>query len=158
VSRVLVATAGTEYDRDAVTEAVGLLGQGHRYLFLSVYQGVVATAASLEGMWAPAVVIDNGEWENADQAAMAMARGRLQQIVDRLEVDAELRVESGDPAERICTIAAEEKVDLIVVGSPHSSVLRRVLGGSTSDYVAHHAKCPVLLVRRAPADSTDSAG
>ncbi len=153
MSRILVATAGTEYDGDAVEEAVGLLGAGHRYLFLTVYQGVVATAASLEGMWAPAVVLDNGEWEDADQAAKATAGGRLRQIVHRLGVDAELRVESGDPAERICTIAAEEKVDLIVVGSPHSSVLRRVLGGSTSDYVAHHAKCPVLLVRRAPADS-----
>ncbi len=153
MSRILVATAGTEYDGDAVEEAVALLGAGHHYLFLTVYQGVVATAASLEGMWAPAVVLDNGEWEDSEQAAKATAGGRLRQIVDRLGVDAELRVESGDPAERICTIAAEEKVDLIVVGSPHSSVLRRVLGGSTSDYVAHHAKCPVLLVRHAPADS-----
>jgi nucleotide-binding universal stress UspA family protein len=152
VSRILVATAGTEYDGNAVEEALALLGAGHHYLFLTVYQGVVATAASLEGMWAPAVVIDNGEWQNADQAAEATARGRLKEIVDRLGVDAELRVENGDPAERICTIAAEEKIDLIVVGSPHTNVLRRVLGGSTSDYVAHHAKCPVLLVRRAPAD------
>ena len=87
MSRILVATAGTEYDGDAVEEAVGLLGAGHRYLFLTVYQGVVATAASLEGMWAPAVVLDNGEWEDADQAAKATAGGRLRQIVHRLGVE-----------------------------------------------------------------------
>jgi nucleotide-binding universal stress UspA family protein len=155
VSRILVATAGTEYDIDAVEEALRLLGVGHTYLFLTVYQGVVPAAAGIDGMWAPAVVLDSGEFEGAEQAAQATARQRLQGIVDRLIVDAELRVESGDPAERICAIASEEKVDLIVVGSPHSSVLRRILGGSTSDYVAHHAECPVLLVRRARGEQSD---
>ena len=44
-------------------------------------------------------------------------------------------------------MAEAEKVNLIVVGPHHTGLLRRVLGGSVSDDVAHHAPCPVLLVR-----------
>lgn len=61
----------------------------------------------------------------------------------------------GKPGERICQVAEELNVDLLVLGSPERrpSIARglpdldRLLGQSLSDYVRVYATCPVLLVR-----------
>ncbi len=62
---------------------------------------------------------------------------------------------AGKPGERICQLAEELNVDLLILGSPdrRPSVakglpdLDRLLGRSLSDYVRVYANCPVLLVR-----------
>jgi len=61
----------------------------------------------------------------------------------------------GKPGERICQLAEELNVDLLMMGSPERrpSVakalpdLDRLLGQSLSDYVRVYANCPVMLVR-----------
>lgn len=61
----------------------------------------------------------------------------------------------GKPGERICQVAEELNVDLLILGSPdrRPSIakglpdLDRLLGQSLSDYVRVYANCPVLLVR-----------
>jgi nucleotide-binding universal stress UspA family protein len=61
----------------------------------------------------------------------------------------------GKPGERICQVAEEMNVDLLILGSPdrRPSIakglpdLDRLLGQSLSDYVRVYANCPVLLVR-----------
>ena len=45
MSKVLVATAGTEFDQQAVKEALDLLGPDHDYLFLTVEHGVTSPLA-----------------------------------------------------------------------------------------------------------------
>jgi nucleotide-binding universal stress UspA family protein len=146
LSRVLVAAAGTEFDLQAVEEALGLLGSDHEYLFLTVEHGVTAALAGGEDPSDP-VLVPEEAFEDAEREAREEGRRSLQQIMDRLGLRAEIRVETGDPGERIVAVADTQKVDLIVVGSHHKGTLRRVLGRSVSDDVAHHAPCPVLLVR-----------
>jgi nucleotide-binding universal stress UspA family protein len=61
----------------------------------------------------------------------------------------------GKPGARICELAEELNVDLLMLGSPdrRPSVakglpdLDRLLGQSLSDYVRVYANCPVMLVR-----------
>lgn len=61
----------------------------------------------------------------------------------------------GKPGERICQVAEDLGVDLLILGSPdrRPSIakglpdLDRLLGQSLSDYVRVYANCPVLLVR-----------
>lgn len=62
---------------------------------------------------------------------------------------------AGKPGQRICQLAEDMNVDLIVLGSPdrRPSIakslpdLDRLLGRSLSDYVRVYANCPVMLVR-----------
>jgi nucleotide-binding universal stress UspA family protein len=146
MSRVLVAIAGTEFDREAVREALELLGTSHDYLFLTV-EHAVSSALAGGGDPDDPVLIPEEAFEDAEEDARDEGRRDLKAILDELGLRAQTRVETGDPGERIVALAEAEKVDLIVVGYHHRSVLRRVLGGSVSDDVAHHAPCPVLLVR-----------
>jgi len=65
----------------------------------------------------------------------------------------------GKAGEKICSLASEMNVDLLLVGSPdrRPSIaksfvdLDKLLGSSLSDYVRTNATCPVLLARTAAA-------
>jgi nucleotide-binding universal stress UspA family protein len=53
----------------------------------------------------------------------------------------------GSPDSRIVEAAEEFKADLIIVGSHGYNRWERLLLGSVSDSVVHHAPCSVLVVR-----------
>ncbi|MEA5593064.1 universal stress protein [Rivularia sp. UHCC 0363] len=65
----------------------------------------------------------------------------------------------GKPGEKICSLASEMNVDLLLLGSPDRRPtiaknfvdLDKLLGTSLSDYVRINATCPVLLARTAAA-------
>jgi nucleotide-binding universal stress UspA family protein len=65
---------------------------------------------------------------------------------DAAGVDLEIEVRPGHAAELITRYARESGADLIVVGHkghfPNDYLL-----GSTADRVAHHAHCPVMIVK-----------
>ncbi len=72
---------------------------------------------------------------------------RAQRVLQQSDVNQDASiVEAGDPAEVICAVARERDVDLIVVGSHHKGLLERLLSGSVSRDVLHHADRPVLIV------------
>ncbi|MBD2113153.1 MULTISPECIES: universal stress protein [Cyanophyceae] len=68
-----------------------------------------------------------------------------------------LSAPEGKPGRRICQLAEERNVDLIVLGSPDRRPtiakglpdLDKVLGESLTDFVRVYAPCPVLLTRMA---------
>lgn len=53
----------------------------------------------------------------------------------------------GSPDSRIVETAEELKADMIVLGSHGYNRWERLLLGSVSDSVVHHAHCSVLIVR-----------
>ncbi|XP_052679501.1 universal stress protein YxiE-like isoform X1 [Crassostrea angulata] len=53
----------------------------------------------------------------------------------------------GDPGEAIVHVAEKESCDLIITGSRGMGMIRRTILGSVSDYVLHHAHCPVLICK-----------
>lgn len=51
------------------------------------------------------------------------------------------------PGEAIVDVAKEEHAMLVVMGTRGQGTVRRTFLGSVSDYVLHHAHCPVLVAR-----------
>lgn len=72
----------------------------------------------------------------ADKMKQAKASGTIKAVF------------SGRPGEVICDIANEEKASLIVMGTRGLGTVRRTIMGSVSDYVVHHAHCPVCICRQ----------
>ncbi|KAI7901221.1 uncharacterized protein BX663DRAFT_515308 [Cokeromyces recurvatus] len=57
------------------------------------------------------------------------------------------QVLSGEPGETLKDFAEANKVDLVIVGSRGLGFLKRQFIGSVSDYLIHHLKCSVLVVK-----------
>jgi len=85
--------------------------------------------------------------EELTEAYREEANHTLAAAAQALGGDFERRVEYGDAAGEICRVAEEEHFDVIVVGSHGSGFVKRVLLGSVSQYLLHHAPCAVLVVR-----------
>lgn len=74
----------------------------------------------------------------------------------RMGITTKCIVTGGRPSKKICQLAEEKEIDLLLIGSPdrRPSIakslvdLDRLLGTSLSDYVRVNANCPVLLVRK----------
>jgi nucleotide-binding universal stress UspA family protein len=63
----------------------------------------------------------------------------------------------GDPATAIVTLAEDENVDLIVMGTHGRRGLTRLLMGSVAEAVIRRATCPVLTVKQPAAVSATTA-
>ena len=59
-----------------------------------------------------------------------------------------IRTEFASPGEFVVKVAEEEKAAMIVMGTRGMGTIRRTILGSVSDYVVHHAHCPVLIARQ----------
>lgn len=91
-----------------------------------------------------------------EQMLQQEARPVLEQMAERvrnagLQVTTTMRL--GVPAVALADMAEEHNVDAILVGSHGRSMLARVLLGSVSSGVLHHARRPVLLVRMSICDT-----
>ena len=65
------------------------------------------------------------------------------------QLSGRIRSEGGPkPGEVIIKVANEEKAHMIVMGTRGLGKVRRTILGSVSDYVVHHANCPVLVCRQ----------
>jgi nucleotide-binding universal stress UspA family protein len=76
-------------------------------------------------------------------------RAELQEAAATIEaagLKADLVPVTGHPAEAIVYVAQENAADLIVVGTRELGFVQRMLGQSTSEAVAHRARCDVLIV------------
>lgn len=88
------------------------------------------------------------------QMAISNRKGEAEEILKAAvkelgEVPGEIHSEiiEGDPASTIIEVAEVRKSDIIVMGSRGLGRLAGLLLGSTSQKVASHAPCPVLVVR-----------
>lgn len=79
------------------------------------------------------------------------ARRAVQEAVDKAagEIsgappEVTVAVATGEPAEEL--VAASRDADMLVVGSRGSGGFAKLLLGSVSSQVAHHASCPVVVI------------
>ena len=82
-----------------------------------------------------------------ERASAARAFEKIEGMFEGANVTLRHLVREGHRGQTILEVAKEIDADLAVVGARGSSVVRRLLLGSTSDFVATHAHCSVLVVR-----------
>lgn len=145
MARILLATDGSPSSRRATEEAVALAGAtGWPLTIVTVWH--LPTTGFGYGYLAPVAELSEAAQEQGRQtleAAGAAAR--------EAGIEPELRLLDGVPADEICDLAAERGATLVVVGAHGWGPVQRLLFGSVSQAVLHHAPCPVLVVRGEPA-------
>lgn len=147
MTTVLLATDGSPIAIKAVATAVGLLGTERRYITLAVVPPAFVPTASVSPMETHPTLVDSElerELEDEQAAESAHDEDELDQAIG---IATEHLVEVGEPGPTICDVATRVGADIIVVGSHGHGWLQRVLIGSVSTHVLHHAPCPVLVVR-----------
>ena len=82
-------------------------------------------------------------WEEVER----LAGERAAEALDPLGASWRFEVRTGDPVVQLQLSADENGADLIVVGARGHSVAHRLLLGSVSTRLVHHAHRPVLVVR-----------
>jgi nucleotide-binding universal stress UspA family protein len=88
---------------------------------------------------------------DAEKALMEEGKklvARTQEQIRKAGFEVQGRVEEGDPRAVISDRAERWTADLIILGSHGRKGLDRMLMGSVAEFVARHAHCSVLIVRR----------
>ncbi|WP_083462370.1 universal stress protein [Kitasatospora griseola] len=89
--------------------------------------------------------VDFSDTDFEGQARRALEDSVAEALGEHLGVEVVLRVVQGHPAPVL--IEETRDADLLVVGSHGRGAFAGMLLGSVSGHCAHHAPCPVLIVR-----------
>lgn len=142
----LIAADGTPGSRDTIRYAGPLLDpERHEILGLRVIDPTPLDTwpwEDLEALGNPEPALRELETEAATQL-----RKDFEPMKDR-DFEVELHVEQGEAGDVICQTAARHNVRGIFMGRRDRDGNGNVLIGSVSNYVLHHAPCPVLIVPR----------
>ncbi len=147
--KILIAVDEGPESQDALSFAKRMLPDDAEVIVLNVAQYSITpygTMGSMGGSFGDALLtadaLDHSVAEADEEAERTVHEASAQLGA------AEERVEHGDAGPKICEVAEEESVDLVVLGTHQRSRWSRLWFGSVSDHVVHHAPCPVLVVRR----------
>jgi nucleotide-binding universal stress UspA family protein len=153
MGRIVVGVDGSDGSREALRWAAGeARSRGSSLEVLYTYErGSVGSPYVYDETMGVEV------WQQAREEVEAATRHaaiRAQALVDGMvgeltgvEVEA-IAIESQHPAEAL--VERSRDADLLVVGSRGRGGFKRLLLGSVSQQCAHHAECPVVIVRAGP--------
>jgi nucleotide-binding universal stress UspA family protein len=136
--RIVMASDGSEKAIQAIRAGMELAGDYHADVsVLNVFEPSTAY---------PCVVRASDPHIYSARVREVIAR-QLEPISAGTGVAYRLSQQQGHPAESLVDFAEQRKADLIVVGSRGIGGFHRLLLGSVSTSVLHHAHCSVLIVR-----------
>ena len=134
--KVLIAYDGTESARRAMERAAELWSADDTFTVISVTP-VVTSGPRSSGPFMP------GDTPVEHRAELDEAK----QWFSERGIAASTIAAVGDPGSAICEVAERDGYDRIIVGSRNLHGVKRLLLGSVSDRVAHHAPCDVLIAK-----------
>jgi nucleotide-binding universal stress UspA family protein len=135
---ILVGVDGSDASAEAVTLA-GRLAADLDAKLTAVYVRQLPTTVPPFG----AGIYLDSYWEELER----LAGERTAAALNGIGAPWRFEVRTGDPAIQLQQSADEHGADLIVVGARGHSVAHRLLLGSVSTRLVHHARRPVLIVR-----------
>src|SRR5215212_6606369 len=132
-TKILLATDGSEDARLAAQAAADLSDKARAELHIvHAWQAV------------PHSVIDSDYYE---EGARQLLKEQSQFISGSGGMVSDAHLVRGAPVDAILNLGEEIGADLIVMGSRGHGPLARLILGSVSEGVVHHASCPVLVLR-----------
>jgi nucleotide-binding universal stress UspA family protein len=140
VPGIIVGIDGSHNSQHALDVAIAEAALRHAPLTVIAVHQVMA-GYSGHGVAFPG---DDALADKAREAAQAEVDGVLANVGDSRPSSVTVRGVSGLPAEAI--LDAAKDADLIVLGSRGAGGFSRLLMGSVSSQVTHHAHVPVLIV------------
>ncbi len=148
--KVILATDGTGHSDAAVETIRNLsLADGDEIRIISVVDMAVPLAMDIYAGYLPSSTdIETAVNENTIKV-LASTKEKISGFFGSKNIAVTTEVLHGSPESRIVEAAEESGADLIVVGSHGYNRWERLLLGSVSDSVVHHAPCSVLVVRSA---------
>jgi nucleotide-binding universal stress UspA family protein len=151
--RILIATDGSDQGEAAV-EAVArrFWSDGTKARVLAVMQPLVPVPVLIPPLEGRTLATEPAYRVNEADDEKERVRLRWTTVADaehlqRVGLTAEAIVSEGDPRHEICAEAEGWQADCIFVGAPGLGTLDRLLLGSVSGAVVHHAPCAVEVVR-----------
>jgi nucleotide-binding universal stress UspA family protein len=143
---ILVGIDGSDRSRQALEWAIKEAGVRHVPLnVLTVSEVLVG------GFWGgPVFPGDLDHTRQAQEAAQVETDSVLEKVgQESAPPSVSVRAVTGVPAEELLHASAD--ADMVVVGSRGAGGFKRLVMGSVSTMVTHHARCPVVVV---PSDNT----
>ncbi|MGD9589748.1 MAG: universal stress protein [Pyrinomonadaceae bacterium] len=146
--KVLFATDGGKQCEAAAEALIRLTFQaGDELKIISVVDMALPMAIDIYGGFLPDTTeLEKTARENASKVVEESAE-KVRKSLGENSPTISTDILFGSPDSRIVETAEEWKADLIVVGSHGYNRWERLLLGSVSDSVVHHAPCSVLVVR-----------
>ena len=140
IEKILIATDGSEYTKNAVDYGIDLAKNTGAKLMV-IY--VVDTAAF-------ASIPMDAAWESMYELLRQEGDLAIKYVAERAEAQG-LKIEGnlieGHPADEIIKYSDKNSISLIVMGTLGKSGLDRFLLGSIAEKVVRNSKIPVLVVR-----------
>jgi nucleotide-binding universal stress UspA family protein len=137
MDRIVVGFDGSEHSRKALARAAEIAN--------GATVAVVAAANVARLMRDPAQGVSPVDPAEAEARSKALAEAR--EYLEGRGITGVYVEGHGNPADVIVQEAEESGADLIVVGTRGQNAAKRLVLGSVSTNVVHHASCDVLVVR-----------
>ena len=143
---IIVGVDGSRHSRRALGWAVSEAAARHAPLTVLTVHQVAA------GYWGGPVPFPYAEDPNLIEQIRKEVQKETDDVLDEFDAGSRppsvtVRAVTGLPAEEL--LVAAEHADLLIVGARGAGGFKRLLLGSVSTHVTHHAHCPVVVV---PAD------
>ena len=152
MSTILLATDGSVSARAATVEAIKLAkATGWQLHVVTAWELPTVTGYGYApGAYVPIQELCEAEEEHATEVAENTVKEAA-----KAGVIAAFSIRKGYAAEEICDAADELDATLVVMGAHGWGAFKRLVFGSVSTGVLHHAKCPVLVVRTEETEATE---
>ncbi len=146
--RILITTDGSDFSKAAVEKCCQMVVKPDETAIkiVSVYEVILP----LDVFPSPTEFSERLETSAREQAeAFAeQAAALIRQYFPNSNIDLTTQISIGAPEQILIETAKEWNADLVVVGSHGRGFWGRMLLGSTTDALVHHAPCSVLVVRK----------
>jgi len=131
--RIVVGVDGSANSRKAVAWSIENAHSGDTLVLLTGWHPVIPP---------PEMAVAYADDDTAMRTVLEQETVKAKKLAEGTGVVVESKFAHVDPR----TAILDEKCDLVVVGSRGHSGIAGLLLGSTTDYVARHAKVPVVIV------------